>query len=360
MYPSLLGVLVAAAHMLIGVGAHSNGVGSCAAGFDKFPQGTEHNWQNSDRPGGLLGDNWGDVAFSGMSLTLGDTELTKPVGSDQFHYTGECNADYLCGKCQGGCVDDAGCEEGLQCLLLGADEAVPGCSGTIGAWDGTSYCYDPEEATGRRRQLQGQEAFVTATFQTNTPYALKLEAPGTTLIKGYMFRLEGEDGQDMFGAFESVSANMQVLDSAEEMEDIEGGLTLTTMCAPTVAAVSHTESGDKDLVEALITVPEAGTVNFEAVVMVGEHQWYLTNYVLQFEEGESTSTESPTPMPVSESSPAPTMSESPPPMTNSEPSPSPTMAASPAMADSPPTSGTRKNVLSLYPVVLVVLGLALC
>ena len=288
MSTSLLGILVATAScMLIGVNAHSNGVGSCAAGFEKFPVGTEHNWQESTRPGGALGDNYGDVAFSGMTLTLGETQLQRPSGSDQFHYTGECNANYLCGKCQGACEDDTGCAEGLQCFVREADEAVPGCSGTIGLWDGTSYCYDPTaEAAAGRRQLQGQEAQVDATFQVGTPYTLKLEAPADALFKGFMFRLEGEDGQDLSGAIETVSENMQVLDSTGEINDIEGaGVTITTMCAPTVAAVCHTEAEEKDMVEALITVPEAGKANLEVTVMVGEHQWYLTNYVLQFESG---------------------------------------------------------------------------
>eukprot|EP00544_Gedaniella_sp_CCMP2646_P000945 CAMPEP_0202507126 /NCGR_PEP_ID=MMETSP1361-20130828/51558_1 /ASSEMBLY_ACC=CAM_ASM_000849 /TAXON_ID=210615 /ORGANISM="Staurosira complex sp., Strain CCMP2646" /LENGTH=347 /DNA_ID=CAMNT_0049141229 /DNA_START=24 /DNA_END=1067 /DNA_ORIENTATION=+ len=346
MSPSFLGgvlvVLAVASHFLIHVDAHSNGVGSCAAGFDKFPVGTEHNYENTTRPGGLLNDNYGDVAASGMSVTLGETQLQRPSGSDQFHYTGECTADYLCGKCQGACEDDSGCAEGLTCMVRNADEAVPGCSGTIGLWDGTNYCYDPAEAVGRHRQLQGQEAQVDATFQVGTPYTLKLEAPVANLFKGFMFRLEGQDGQDLSGAIETVSENMQVIESAEEMDDIAGtGVTILTMCAATVAAVCHTEAAEKDVVEATVTFPQAGKASLEVTVMVGEHQWYLTNYVLQV-DGSSTPTESPPPSSMTESPPPSSMTESPP------------------LTEGETTSGTRHTVLSLFAtVVLVGLGLAL-
>jgi hypothetical protein len=360
MSPSFLGgilvVLAMASHILIAhVDAHSNGVGSCAAGFDKFPVGTEHNWENTTRPGGLLNDNYGDVAASGMSVTLGETQLQRPSGSDQFHYTGDCTADYLCGKCQGACEDDSGCAEGLTCMVRNADEAVPGCSGTIGLWDGTNYCYDPAEAVGRHRQLQGQEAQVDATFQVGTPYTLKLEAPAANLFKGFMFRLEGQDGQDLSGAIETVSENMQVIEPAEEeMDDIAGtGVTILTMCAPTVAAVCHTEAAEKGVVEATITFPQAGKASLEVTVMVGEHQWYMTNYVLQV-DGSSTPTESPPPSSMNESPPPPSssMTESPPPSS---------MTESPPLTEGETTSGTRHTVLSLFATVALVglLGLAL-
>lgn len=332
----LLSIVVATANvLLIGVNGHSEGVGSCAAGFDKFPVGTEHNWQETTRPGGLLDDNYGDLAGSGMTLTLDEIELPRPSGSDQFHYTGECNPDYLCGKCQGDCEDDSACAEGLTCMVRSADEEVPGCSGTSGLWDGTSYCYDPAEATGR----QGQEAQVDTTFQVGIPYTLKLEAPASNLFKGFMFRLEGDDGQDLSGAIETVSENMQVIASTGEMDDIEGEtLPIMTTCASNVAAVCHTEAEEKSMVEALITFPEAGTVNLEATVMVGEHQWYMTNYVLQV-EGSSTPSESPP--------------------TSTETLPSPTEGDSSGETQPPTeeeTSGTQQHVFSLF-VTVVLLGL---
>lgn len=350
MSSSLLNFLLAASYMVVGVDAYAKGVGSCVAGFDKFPVGSEHNWQNSTRPGGLLADNYGDVAFSGMTLTLGDTELQKPSGSDQFHYTGECDADYLCGKCQGGCTDDAGCEEGLECFIRSADEAVPGCSGTVGLWDEVSYCYDPTATSTTR---QGQVAQVAATFEAGT-YTLKLEAPAITPFKGFLFRLEDEDGQDLSGAIEMVTDNMQVLESTGQMDG--NGINVMATCAPNVAAVSHIDGDEKALAEAVITVPQAGKASLEVTVMVGEHEWYLTNYMLQF-EGQAAAPTAPANTPTE-----PPVDDSP---TDAPPTDAPPTSSPPPTESSEAmegeTSGTGQTVLSLFAAVtLVGLGLALC
>jgi hypothetical protein len=145
---------------------------------------------------------------------------------------------------------------------------------------------------------------------------------------------------------------MQVIEPAEEeMDDIAGtGVTILTMCAPTVAAVCHTEAAEKGVVEATITFPQAGKASLEVTVMVGEHQWYMTNYVLQV-DGSSTPTESPPPSSMTESPPS-SMTESPPPSS---------MTESPPLTEGETTSGTRHTVLSLFATValLGLLGLAL-
>ena len=52
-----------------------------------------------------------------------------------------CSQVEPCGLCNGGCVDDDGCEEGLFCFRRIGYETVPGCEGP-GIF-ALSYCYNP-------------------------------------------------------------------------------------------------------------------------------------------------------------------------------------------------------------------------
>lgn len=52
-----------------------------------------------------------------------------------------CSQVEPCGLCNGGCVDDDGCDEGLFCFRRIGYETVPGCSGP--GLMALSYCYNP-------------------------------------------------------------------------------------------------------------------------------------------------------------------------------------------------------------------------
>jgi hypothetical protein len=92
------------------------------------------------------GCRWSDS--SGLdSLLRGPNFCFEPTHAPGVvNYVGECYREtYLCGECEGDCIDDSHCKYGLKCMQRTAFDKVPGCTGEGGDRDmyAKGICYDP-------------------------------------------------------------------------------------------------------------------------------------------------------------------------------------------------------------------------
>lgn len=116
----------------------------CASGLYCFQRSGSEEAPGCSGNGGLT-----DVSGKDICVPIGTTPSpvqspTSYVFRDSLTLRSEaCSASNPCDKCEGSCMQDSDCDQGLKCFLRTAGEPIVGCvTGGSGDVSGTNYCYD--------------------------------------------------------------------------------------------------------------------------------------------------------------------------------------------------------------------------
>ena len=189
------------------------------------------------------------------------------------------------------------CDEGLVCFQREAMESVPGCSGS--APSGADICTSPDwidfvngnarrlsesepeaSAQGERRTQQGGPIIV----QTGRTYNVWLTAPEggpEVTFKGFLFRLSGNERQDVSGALglSPISFDYSEILASDGERAAEPGVAPAS-CAPGVSGAGHTDAFGKTQVVVEMTIPPTatGSMSLEVSALLTDTVWFMTTF----------------------------------------------------------------------------------
>lgn len=176
-------------------------------------------------------------------------------------------------------------------------ESVPGCSGS--APSGADICTSPDwidfvngnarrlsesepeaSAQGERRTQQGGPIIV----QTGRTYNVWLTAPEggpEVTFKGFLFRLSGNERQDVSGALglSPISFDYSEILASDGERAAEPGVAPAS-CAPGVSGAGHTDAFGKTQVVVEMTIPPTatGSMSLEVSALLTDTVWFMTTF----------------------------------------------------------------------------------